>query len=109
MAGQDRTIYGFNEQDKDSILDNLQRVGGQSSRSNRPSPGFRWKYGMTKPEGLPANGTGRVFVQVPTLTDWENSYEVDCWNRGPAVDGNMLLLLIEIDSRICVHEVCLDG
>ncbi len=101
---QNGDIVGFGRTDADLLIGMIEGAGGQHLVQSLQRRGFKPKFGRTKPAGLPANGTGMVFVQVPTATGWEDSYEILAWNRGAAVDGNKAVLLIEIDGRICVHD-----
>lgn len=99
-------LVAFNATDADGLLAILEAAGGESIASEkRFRPGIKW--GMTTAAGIGANTTGECWLRTPTLTGWQN-YTVlpEVFNEGEAIAANTLVLLIPIDGRWCVFDVC---
>lgn len=99
-------IVGFSPEDANLLLGLIEASGGQQilHRDPRRRPTIKW--GQTTEAGIAANSVNPVHMQAPTPTGWANAVQIEAWNRGSAIAPNTLSLLIPIDGRWCVFEVC---
>lgn len=106
-----KPVFGFDAGDKDILLrvaDEWASTAGQSVAENRrPQLGF--VRARTKTGGLAAASMGKVYYMEPIGSApffQVTSIEIDVCNEGAAIAGSKDLVLIPINGRWWVLELC---